>query len=161
MPHIDLFRCNKCDFQLPTGSGYYLYVENNKGKRIPCPHPAERERVEKVLGKEASEELIFERIGFNSRCVCLDCLYQFEADLGVFPFYWSPFHFRTVFLDTPRTESNRKFVPKQRLPIKAKDKRECPKCKSQRVQRVLQLISKNCPKCKDGVIERVWTGLIS
>lgn len=34
-----------------------------------------------VLGRNATPDLIKERTGFNSHCVCLDCLHQFDADL--------------------------------------------------------------------------------
>jgi len=81
MPPINKYKCNKCDLSFPVGWGGYMYVEDNNGKRIICPHPEEYSKIYEVLGYNASEELIAERVGFNSHCLCLDCLHQFEADI--------------------------------------------------------------------------------
>jgi hypothetical protein len=70
-----------CEFHFPSGWGGYTYVTDLNGNRIICPHPLEDERIRKVLGEEASWELIQERTGFNSDCVCLECLTQFNLDL--------------------------------------------------------------------------------
>jgi predicted RNA-binding Zn-ribbon protein involved in translation (DUF1610 family) len=148
MPRINEYRCSKCDLSLPKGWGYYFYVENDKGERIVCYHPRERYDVKQVLGERASLlEVVRERTGFNSHCICLDCLHQFQADLGGSEMYWSPYE---LYLEShlPR--------PKQ-----AKDKRQCPKCKSTNVKTELELVGQTCPKCKEGVIEEVWTERIS
>ena len=145
MPSINDYICSKCDLVLQKGWGYHFYAEDDEGNRIVCRHPGEKRGGEKVLGKSASLELIRERTGFISDCVCLDCLYQFEADLGESG--WSPYEDFTVAIGA-----------KVR---KAKDKRECPKCKSKMVKTVLELIGQACPKCKDGVIEEIWTGWVS
>ena len=108
----------------------------------------ERRFVKEVLGERASIlEVILERPGFNSDCICLDCLYQFQADLGYSEDYWSPY-----------VHYIEKYKPKSK---KGKDKRECPKCKSKKVKTVLELVDKTCPKCKEGIIEEVWTGAVS
>ena len=130
MPKIYNYKCDRCSFGLPRGWGGCLYVENDKGERITCVHPGEGEIVGSVLGKNPSKELLRKRIGFNSDCICLDCLYQFEADLN------------------SKGE-------------KDKDKRECPKCKSEKVNTVSELVNKTCPKCKKGTIKKIWTGIIS
>jgi predicted RNA-binding Zn-ribbon protein involved in translation (DUF1610 family) len=144
VPEINEYKCNKCGFELPEGWGYYFYVENDKGGRIGCCHPGEISYVEKVLGEYPPLELIQERTGFNSLCVCLDCLYQFEADLGGFSGYWCPYMIDKV------------YRPKQ-----GKDKRECPKCKSKRVKTELEMVGEPCPKCKEGIIEEIFTGAMS
>lgn len=145
MPPINQYQCSKCRLTLPEGWGMYFYVEDDKGSRIVCPHPAEREVVVEVLGNGASLEAIRERTGFNSYCICLDCLYQFEADLGESG--WSPFeHYIGSY--KPRLKQE-------------KDKRECPKCKSKNVKTELELVGEVCPKCNQGVIEEIWTGAIS
>ena len=145
MPRIDEYKCNKCGFALPEGWGYSFYVEDDKGDRIICPHPEERQYVEDVLGRNAPQELIRERTGFNSFCVCLDCLHQFQADLGISG--WSPYEdFKVPIGARVRPE---------------KDKRECPKCKSIRVKIELEMVGKVCPKCKEGIIVDIWTGRIS
>jgi len=147
MPRINEYRYSKCDLSLPKGWGYCFYVEDAKGKRIDCYHPMEGWYVMEVLGKNPSLELIRERTGFNSFCVCLDCLHQFRADLGYFEAYWSPYE--------PYLESH---LPR---PKQAKDKRECPKCKSKNIKTELEMVGEPCPKCKEGVIEEIWTGAVS
>ena len=56
-------------------------LRDHEKVRIECPSPSEEDTVELVLGRNATFELRKERTGFNSQCVCLDCLHQFEADL--------------------------------------------------------------------------------
>jgi hypothetical protein len=143
MPAIYKFKCNKCSLTLPTGWGYCFYVENDKGKRIDCLHPSEDKGAEQVLGEKPSLELVLERTGFNSFCICLDCLYQFKADLGVFEGYWTPYGAGL-------------YESKQQ-----KDKRECPKCKSKNVKTELEIVGNTCPKCKEGTIEQIWTWAVS
>jgi len=59
-----------------------MYVTDDNGRRIVCPHPGEMRTVSEVLGKDAPREIIEARTGFNSHCVCLDCLSQFELDMS-------------------------------------------------------------------------------
>jgi len=148
MPHINEYKCSKCDLSLPEGWGYCFYVEDDTGKRVDCHHPVERRYVNEVLGDRASIlEVVRERTGFNSHFICLDCLHQFQADLGCFEGYWSPYE---LYLKShlPR--------PKQ-----AKDKRQCPKCRSKNVKTELEMVGQPCPKCKEGIIEEIWTGAVS
>lgn len=145
MPGIFKYKCSNCSFALQTGWGYYFYVENDKGERIPCYHPAERWCVAEVLGKKASLKLIRERTGFNSFCLCLDCLHQFKADLGEVG--WSPYE-----------SSFRGHIARIK---QEKDKRECPSCYSKNVKTELEMVGENCPKCKTGVIKEKWTGNMS
>jgi len=65
MVEIDNFKCEKCDFFMPPGWGWYGYTIGKNGKRIECPHPLD----------------FMIAAGSNSYCVCLDCLEQFEIDL--------------------------------------------------------------------------------
>ena len=111
MPGINEYICSECGFSLPTGWGGVMYVLDDEGKRIACPHPGETATVAHVLGKSSSlpEELrkeversggeltydlylkwqsdpevmrfVNSRTGDNSDCVCRDCLHQFTADL--------------------------------------------------------------------------------
>ena len=147
MPGINKYKCSKCKFKLPTGWGYGFYVENDEGKRIPCGHPSERSYVREVLGERAkSLAIIRERTGFNSHCICLDCLHQFRADLGTIKGqYWSPYE---QFLE--------QHLPR---PEQTKDKRECPECKSKNVKTELEMVGETCPKCKEGVIEEIRIGV--
>ena len=145
MPRIYKYKCSKCKFKLPEGWGYGFYVENDKGERITCGHPAERMHVYEVLGERAkSLAIIRERTGFNSHCICLDCLHQFQADLGSSEMYWSPYE---LYLE--------QHLPR---PKQGKDKRECPECKSKNVKMELEMVGEPCPQCKEGVIEEVFTG---
>ena len=146
MPWIYKYKCSKCKFKLPEGWGYGFYVVNDKGERIICGHPGERGHVFEVLGERASIlEVVRERTGFNSNCVCLDCLHQFRADLGEIG--WSPYE-GLIKEYKPRLKQE-------------KDRRECPKCKSKNVKTELEMVGETCPKCKEGVIEEIWTGAVS
>jgi len=58
-----------------------MYVTDDTGQRIGCQHPGEMWTVNKVLGENAPRELIKGRTGFNSYCVCLDCLSKTELDI--------------------------------------------------------------------------------
>jgi len=82
MPKIFEYRCDSCGFYLGTGWGEDMYVQDWNGKRIICPHPAEMKKVYEVLGADASQELIEARTGILTDCVCLDCLWKFNLDLG-------------------------------------------------------------------------------
>ena len=139
MPKINKCKCDICDLNFPEGWGGYMYVEDDNGKRIKCHHPCEGEAIGNVLGKNPSKELLEKRIGFNSDCICLDCLHQFKADLN---------------------NNNRISKDKDKNKNKDKDKRECPECKSEKVKTVIELINKTCPKCKKGIIKKYWTGAI-
>lgn len=146
MPLIDDFKCNKCDLSFPTGWGGYMYVIDDSGKRIHCLHPVEDHFVDAVLGKNASKELIAERTGFNSHCICQSCLQQFELDIG----------------DDEKAKSWRYYYPIMGFGgIIRRDERKCPYCNSYDVKTVLELVGQTCPKCKEGVIEKVWTGGIT
>ncbi len=81
MPAINDFRCDRCEFSLPSGWGGDMYVTDEAGKRVVCPHPCEYAVVSEVLGADAPPELVEQRTGFNSDGVCLDCLAQFSIDL--------------------------------------------------------------------------------
>ena len=86
MPEIYDYECNACGFSLPSGWGGYMYVVNNRGKRITCTHPREFTTVEKVTGYSLFDPnipkgwIIF---GFNSHCLCTICLSKFDLDLNV------------------------------------------------------------------------------
>ena len=146
MPRINEYKCNKCDLRLPKGWGYCLYVVDDSGKRVRAWHPVERRIVKEVLGERASIlEVVRQRTGISSRCICLDCLYQFEADLAEHG--WSPYEF---YLD-----------PSESRTRQPKDERKCPSCKSTNVKTELEMVGKPCPECEEGVIEEVWTGAVS
>ncbi len=140
MPLVNKYKCNKCGFSFPSGCGTYLYVENVAGARVSCPHPGEGEIIRLVLGQDVSIDEIRNKTGFFSHCICLDCLYQFDADLGEDGY--SPYGCNI--------ENRIK---------KEKDKRKCPKCNSKRVKTVLELVRKSCPKCKEGIIEVISWGI--
>jgi hypothetical protein len=117
--------------------------------RIECPYHG-KNKIEQILGRNIPPEVREERTGFNSYCVCLDCLHQFEADLrdekvNEWRFwFWFP-SFKEAFRGTPRM----------------KDDRKCPECGSTNVKTEFELIGKPCPKCKEGIIMEIETGIIS
>jgi len=150
VPTISEYKCNKCSFTLPKGWGGYLYVIDDKGNRIVCIHPSERTIIQKVLGKEASEAIIRERTGYNSDCVCLDCLRQFELDIGDAEgkgdrgtYSWRYYYYEYRPYGTMRR----------------RDKRICPKCSSSNVKTIPEIVGEICPKCKEGVIEETLIGM--
>jgi hypothetical protein len=145
MPHIDEFKCNKCNYALIPGWGYRFYVINDAHERVYCAHPLEARCVMSILGKNASINVIKDRTGFSSYCLCLDCLYQFEADLGEIG--WSPFEFEINKVKA-RNEQGR-------------DKKQCPICQSKMIKTQRELIGQTCPKCGKGIIEQIWTGIIT
>lgn len=150
MPRINEYKCNKCDFSLPTGWGGFLFVENDSGERVVCGHPAERAIIKEVLGKNPLVRLIKgrtikKRVGYASRCLCLDCFHQFAADLA----------------DEKGELSWKGYYKSFFGMVGGKDKRECPKCKSNKVGTLSELVDKICPKCHDGIIKEIETGMIS
>jgi hypothetical protein len=137
MPPINDFKCNTCKFKMPRGSGGYIYVKNERGDKVLCPHPDESITIAKVLGinegeilgfpwfslsDQAPKDLIEQSVGFNSHCVCLDCLFQFDLDVE-------------------------------------KENRECPKYKSSEIRTEVEIVGENCPKCKVGIIKEIRRGL--
>lgn len=117
MPQIDDYKCNKCDFLLSRGWGFYVYVTDDKGVRIPCFHPGEDQDIKRVLGKDYSGKAVKERVGKNSLCICLDCL---EKDFG---------------LDLEKGD-NRICPNCGRMNVKTVDEMEgvqCPKCKKGKI----------------------------
>ena len=119
-----------------------MYVEDDSGRRIPCPHPCEWETVIKVLGKNASKDLVKERIGYNSDCVCLDCLRFSQLDLG----------------DDEKTCLSWRYYYGA---VRQKDQRRCPHCGSPNVKTVVELVDQPCPRCKEGIIRPISTGIMS
>ena len=132
MPAISNYHCSRCDFALPSGWGSYMYVIDDLGNRIVCPHPGEGFIVACVLGPDASRDLVKERTGHNSHCVCRACLCQFGADLIC------------------RHGDDR-----------GRDPRVCPQCGSEDVRTVEELVGRRCPKCKVGRIVSEWTGTVA
>ena len=137
MPYIYSYKCNQCDFHLPPGWGGYTYVEDSNSNRILCAHPLEFSKIEDILGEDASEELISKKKGFNSYCVFISCLHQFEADLGEKD-WWN--------------------YVRQEDKIE-KDKRLCPICKSKNVKTEQEMVGELCPKCRKGTIETICIGI--
>jgi len=122
----------------------------HRGKRICCPHPAERQKVYEVLGKNASQKLIEARTGYNSDCICQSCLKQFVLDIGddeKAADSWR-YHYRYLGL------VEHGFIIRR-------DERKCPYCKSKDVKTVMELVGQPCPKCNVGTVEQIWTGLES
>jgi hypothetical protein len=118
--------------------------------RLPCPHPSEDKYAMEILGVDSRSDLFKSRTGFNSYVVCLDCLYQFEADLrdekvNEWRLWYGRPSFREAFRGKPEM----------------KDERRCPKCGSTNVRTVFEMIGEKCPKCKTGIIVEIETGIIT
>lgn len=149
MPSINKYKCNKCGFLLPGGWGGYVYIENDKGERIQIPHPCEmgvffEPTKISIFGniKVGKRRKGIEKItGFNSDCLCLDCLKRLELDIGG---------------AEDAKESWRYFYGV----VERKDERKCLYCNSTNVRTVFELIGEPCPKCKMGIIEEIETRII-
>ena len=123
-----------------------MYVVDDCGVRIACPHPGESEIIERVLGPDAPRELIKARTGFNSDCVCLDCLQQFQADLG---------HQSRSLLENASCTCLTRIA---NMASPDKDDRLCPKCGSENVRTLREMIGERCPACGVGTIQEISTG---
>jgi len=148
-----------------------MYIEDNEGKRIVCPHPGEESTVAQVLGKDRDNLRFREkRIGFNSYCLCLSCLYQFEADLRDEVSNYE----RITDYDSPSEKVllngikkllriNEMCIPgdvwKQISKEWEKDERKCPSCGSNDVKTESELAGGPCPICAEGVIEVISLGI--
>jgi hypothetical protein len=82
MPYVSDYVCPHCELSLPTGWGGFNYVTDDRGRRIPCPHPIEIDAIKKVTGMGWLEARAAGRLGFVSHCLCFDCSRQFDLDLG-------------------------------------------------------------------------------
>ena len=139
MSNTNGYRCTRCALNFPDGQGGKMYVLDDTGTRVICPHPGEEAEVARVLGvKERALRCPYEpsttktakhhhqdvfhlalmRTGFLSDCVCHDCLAQFGLDLQ-------------------------------------QDEKRCPMCCSSEVTAFQDLIGQPCPSCKQGTIGRV------
>jgi len=84
------------------------------------------------------ESLIQSRAGYNSFCVCHDCLAHIELDLG----------------DAEESDKSwRRFYKS----LQRKDERLCPHCGSRNVRTVMEMIGHVCPHCKQGEVIEVDT----
>ena len=124
-------------------------MENDKGERMQIPHPAEmgvffEPSKISIFGDIKFGKLrkgINETTGFNSDCLCLNCLRRLKLDMGDAEDAKEPWRY---FYGA----------------VKRKDERKCLHCNSRNVKTVFELIGEPCPKCKKGIIEEIETGVI-
>jgi hypothetical protein len=57
-----------------------VYAISSEGKRICCGHPLEEYTIQAVTDMGWSEAKAAGRVGFNSYCICVDCLEQCVLD---------------------------------------------------------------------------------
>ncbi len=127
-----------------------LKVSGKRSLRIPCPHPNETGYATEILGVPSEHPLFKQRTGFNSYAICLDCLYQFEADFRDEKVNeWRLWYGYPTFKEALRGKPQ------------MKDERKCPRCGSTNVKTVFELIGQPCPKCSVGVIEEIETGIMA
>jgi hypothetical protein len=136
------YKCKKCGFSMHPGCGGYLYIENNKGERIAFLETEQGHCIDDLLSENLSIEAMKEKLGYNSYCVCLDCLEQFELDLGN---------------EEENPDSDRYYYGA----IKRRDERKCPRCKSQNVKTSMELVGKKCPSCHKGTFHEIWTDRVA
>ena len=168
MPSISIYKCSECAQVLHEGWGGYRYVENEQGDRLICPHPGEDDTISDVLGLSSEEfhnstklwfqtwwwsknrkkknmevvAILKKKTGFNSDCICLDCLKDCVLDLG----------------NAEKSEQSWRWYYNASI---QKDERKCPHCTSKQVRTVFELIGKQCPFCKTGIIVEEFSGIIS
>ena len=119
------FRCTICGFTLDESNGGYLYVKNDNGVKVPLKDRHEQEAIARILLNEEfslcpddenlSQEtidILEERVGYMSACLCMNCLDQFGLDL------------RKDEIECPRCQSDRveTFLAMLYKP--------CPRCQS-------------------------------
>jgi ribosomal protein S27AE len=152
VPQLNNYVCHACKKSIHYGWGTYLYVVTPDGHRITCPHPGELFKIAEVLdltyeevsspGRkrwwwsrkrcddyDLTQQLIRERTGKHTFCVCRECKEPSYLDLG---------------------------IEQSRGP---RDKWKCPRCGSQEIDTLSELIGKPCPLCGEGVIEEIVTGM--
>jgi len=96
MPEHRGYQCPSCGFKLPAGQEGRFYVASDAGERVPCAPYDESGTIARVLGideeaisscswnpasRRAPVDLMEERIGYLSPCVCPDCVTAFGLDL--------------------------------------------------------------------------------
>jgi hypothetical protein len=161
MPEINEYKCDNCDLKFPTGWGGCAYVIDAEGNRITCGHPGELRQATQMIGMISvatlwskvpvlskllpkvkflppSEKLVKSRMGFHSDSICIDCLQQFQIDIGN---------------EENAPESWRGYYEA----FQKRDERKCPYCASINVKTLCELIDSTCPKCKKGTIVKIAT----
>ncbi len=100
------------------------------------------------IKKKASKEkmlwikLFGTRTGYNSDCICKNCLKQSELDIG-------------------NAEKSKKSWRRFYHASRKRDQRKCPNCGSNEIFTIMELVGKECPFCKKGKIIEEVTGAIS
>lgn len=145
MPPIYRIVCDTCGKEYSLGWGSVMYVADDNGERIICPHPVERFAIADVLKLSEIERewmwfgfpwwikvfrrqrvreikgLVKERLGILSNCVCRNCCKTFSLDL-------------------------------------VRDELKCSECGSHDVLSVSELKGEKCPACKEGTVIWIDTG---
>ncbi len=90
------YECKECGFTVPAEPDDHFYVTNDCGERIPCEAHREHEVIAQVLGigeealcacswnplaRDVPVDLLEERIGYESQCICFHCFAVFGLDL--------------------------------------------------------------------------------
>lgn len=150
MPRLNSYDCNNCGYNLPFGFGGWFYAIDSEGNRKQIMHPGERSQVEAILGKATfwnaknMAETWMQRLGYNSHCLCLDCSNEFDADVVD----RNEYSFKGYYIESFGISD-------------ARDEMVCPKCKSDNVKPMSELIGGKCPKCHEGTITEtllnIWT----
>lgn len=139
MPPPYRFYCNTCSFELPWRILAYVYIEDDKGRRLDCQHPGERFFIQKVMKASQNNIPAIDRVGCNSPCICLDCGRKFELDLG-----------ERALIGRIYESTN-----------KPLDERKCLHCTSENVLTFTEFIGSCCPKCREGIILAEVSDIIS
>lgn len=88
------FRCPACGFTLDESNGGFLYVTNDNGERVSLKGAKEKEAIARILLNEefsfcpddanlsqTTIDILEERVGYMSACLCMNCFHQFGLDL--------------------------------------------------------------------------------
>ncbi len=119
------FRCPACGFTLDESNGGFLYIKNESGMRVPLKDKDERDALARILLNnefsfctddvnlsQETIDILEERVGYMSACLCMDCLGQFGLDL------------RKDTIECPRCKSD------QIKTFLAMLYKPCPRCRS-------------------------------
>lgn len=133
------YKCYDCGFL--AGRNSYMYVIDENGDRVVCPHPSEVETIREVLKVKVVDEAAWKKVGFNADCICLDCKRKFQLDLGEYK------------------ESEDEYDKIIYIGKGARDERKCKYCGSKNVKAAAELVGESCPKCGRGRIEIKHLGI--
>lgn len=139
MPKLFSSVCNLCDFKTSINSGGRMYVRDESGDKVVCPHPVEHHTIAKVLGVNTDEVLAWLQHDFDK--LTEETKNKLDASVGT--------QFQYVCFDCLAEN----FIDKKTEAL------QCSECGSENLKYVAELVGAPCPKCHNGVVKMVDRGI--